>query len=356
MAVLDTRAEVINAWERFQEKPKANRLKLRLTPQRPTRIVCLGGGTGLPAVLRGLALYADPRNGPPGVELSAVVAMSDDGGSSGRLRRGRGALPPGDIRNCLVALASEKGPLTEALQHRFDGKTGLGGHALGNLLITALTELKGDFLEAVRLTGKILDVRGTVLPSTLVPVELVAEMVDARRLVGESNICRSHGRVKRVQLHPRRPPATDGVLEAIEEADLITLGPGSLYSSILPNLLVDGVADALKSSRALKVMVANLMTQPGETDGMGCLEHVKALQEHVGGVIDVVLLNGTSPSEGAVERYAKQGSRVVAPDPEALRALGLLPVVADLIKVGPRIRHDSVKLARCLLNLARTGV
>jgi uncharacterized cofD-like protein len=331
---------------------------LRPLEGRPTRIVAMGGGTGLPMVLRGLSRRTAPRVGEPGLELTAVVAMSDDGGSSGRLRRTRGALPPGDVRNCLVALAGGKGhsALNEVFQYRFAGRRGLAGHAVGNLLIAALAELKGDFLEAVRLSGELLGARGTVLPSTVAPVQLVAQLEDATEVVGESNICRAHGRIRRVSLSPRAPPPSEGLLESLYAADLIVIGPGSLYSSVMPNLLVEGVAKALCETRALKVMVANLMTQPGETDGMDCLAHVRAVIEHVGPVLDAVLLNGTLPSEEAVRRYAARGSHPVRVDRRALITAGVIPVEADLLKEGTRIRHDSRKVARCLLKIARSGL
>jgi uncharacterized cofD-like protein len=334
----------------------ANELLRSVTAQ-PTRIVAMGGGTGLPMVLRGLARRAEPKLEDPGLDITAVVAMSDDGGSSGRLRRTRGMLPPGDVRNCLVALAGKtQSPLSEVFQYRFSGKKGLAGHAVGNLLLTALTELKGDFLEAVRLSGQLLGIKGQVLPSTLAPVQLVARMEDSTEVVGESNICRAHGRIQRVLLSPQAPPPVDGLLESIHSADLIVIGPGSLYSSVMPNLLVAGVAQALRESRALKVMVSNLMTQPGETDGMDCLAHVRAVIDHVGPVLDAVLINGTAPSEEAARCYARKGQFPVTVDRRALISAGVVPVVADLLKDGPRVRHDSRKVTRCLLKMARSGL
>jgi uncharacterized cofD-like protein len=317
------------------------------------RIVCLGGGTGLPVVLRGLSRQV--RSGASGrrLDLTAVVAMADDGGSSGRLRRSRGLLPPGDVRNCLVALASSRGVLAEVLQYRFGGRGSLAGHALGNLLLAALTELQGDFLEAVRLTAQLVEARGTVLPSTLEPVHLVAELVDGRRLLGERNLASVSAPVKRVSLHPVRPVASAGVLEAIAQADLVTLGPGSLYSSVIPNLLVDGVADALRASRAKRVLIANLMTQPGETSGLDAVEHLRAVLEHAGPVVDVVLLNSTPLPPAAVERYLGQGSAPVRVELDRLRCLGVVPMQADLLRAGSRIRHDPRKLARALLGISR---
>jgi uncharacterized cofD-like protein len=279
--------------------------------------------------------------------------MADDGGSSGRLRRSRGLLPPGDVRNCLVALASSRGVLAEVLQYRFGGRGSLAGHALGNLLLAALTELQGDFLEAVRLTAQLVEARGTVLPSTLESVHLVAELADGRRLLGERNLASASTRVNRVSLHPSRPAASAGVLEAIARADLVTLGPGSLYSSLIPNLLVDGVAEALRASRAKRVLIANLMTQPGETSGLDAVEHVRAVLEHAGPVVDVVLLNSTPLPAAAVERYLGQGSEPVQVEMDRLRSLGVVPMQADLLRAGSRIRHDARKLARALLGIAR---
>jgi uncharacterized cofD-like protein len=287
--------------------------------------------------------------------LTAIVALADVGGSSGKLRRTRGLLPPGDIRNCLVALASRPSALAEIFQYRFDGGAGLGGHAVGNLLIAALAEQKGDFLEAVRLSAAMLGARGTVLPSTLEPVRLVATLVDGRWIVGERNLAGPHAAIQKVSLLPQRPRPADGVLDAIRLADLVTIGPGSLYSSLLPNLMVDGVAQALQETRALKVLVANLMTQPGETEGMSCLDHVRALREHVGPVVDVVLVNGAPPPEKLVRWYALRGSSPAGVDRRALIEAGVIPVEADLLRAGGRIRHDSAKLARCLLKLARVG-
>ncbi|RKH00681.1 gluconeogenesis factor YvcK family protein [Corallococcus carmarthensis] len=360
MVGMDVDAPFSEQWSQDDARNKPQGVErnelLQAPKNRPTRIVAMGGGTGLPMVLRGLARRAAPKAGQPGVDITAVVAMSDDGGSSGRLRRQHGALPPGDIRNCLVALAGGKSALKDVFQYRFGGAKGLAGHAVGNLLIAALAELKGDFLEAVRLSGELLGAQGQVLPSTLASVQLVAQMHDDTEVVGERNICRAQGRVRRVSLSPRSPPPVDGLLEAIYSADLIAIGPGSLYSSVLPNLLVDGVAQALKETRALKVMVANLMTQPGETDGMNCLDHVQAVIDHVGPVLDAVLVNGRSPAEESIQRYARKGSFLVTAETRELLSSGVIPVQADLLKEGSKIRHDSRKVAACLLKMARSGL
>ncbi len=320
-------------------------------PARPLRVVAIGGGTGLPVLLRGLAPHVRARRGRRPLDLTAVVAMSDDGGSSGRLRRTRGVLPPGDVRNCLVALSGARSGLADVLQFRFGGRGSLAGHALGNLVLAALTEMHGDFLQAVRSASRLLDARGTVLPSTLDPVQLVAELEDGRRVVGERHLARSGTRVHRVFLHPARPAASAGVLEAIAAADLVTLGPGSLYSSVLPNLLVDGVAGALRATRARRVLVANLMTEPGETGGMAAVDHVRAVLEHAGPVVDVVLLNAAPLGAARLARYADAGAVPVHTDHARIRALGVVPVEADLLRAGPRLRHDARKLAKALLSV-----
>jgi uncharacterized cofD-like protein len=325
--------------------------RMRTRPARPLRVVALGGGTGLPVVLRGLTRHVRPRKGRVGIDLTAVVAMSDDGGSSGRLRRTRGLLPPGDVRNCLVALSAPEGALADVLQHRFGGRGSLAGHALGNLVLAALTEMHGDFLQAIRSASRLLDARGTVLPSTVDPVQLVAELEDGRRVVGERHLAGVGTRVRRVFLHPARPPPADGVLEAIAAADLVTLGPGSLYSSVLPNLLVAGVVEALQATRARRVLVANLMTEPGETGGMTAVDHVRAVLEHAGPVVDVVLLNSAPLGAARLDLYARQGAEPVQSDLPRLQALGVVPVEADLLTAGPRLRHDSRKLGKTLLSV-----
>lgn len=348
-------ATVANELERGELNEARNR-HVQDFEQRPTNIVCIGGGTGLPVLLRGLARKVQPSASNPGVNLTAIVAMSDDGGSSGRLRRLRGVLPPGDIRNCLVAMSDEKSGIGQLFQHRFDGAKGIGGHAVGNLLLAALTELKGNFMEAVDTSARMLGARGRVLPCTLSPTNLVAELEDETQIFGERKIARARSKVRRISLEPSLPPPGQGVIEAIQNADLITIGPGSLYSSVLPNLLVNGVAEALRETRALKVLISNLMTQPGETDGMDCVDHTRAVLEHVGPLVDVVLVNGSHAAPEVMERYAKKGQRPVAVDRRALIELGVIPVEADLLKEGRRIRHDSRKLARCVLKLARSGL
>src|SRR5512140_386630 len=256
---------------------------------RGARVVAIGGGHGLSALLRGLKEHT--RN------ITAVVTVADDGGYSGRLRAQLGILPPGDIRNCLAALSSDETLLTQLFQYRFSGAPELEGHSFGNLFITALTEITGRFEEAVAESGRALSVNGRVLPSTLNNVRLVADMrlpqvVNEVRVEGESHIPEMAGRVRRVWLDPNDPPVFPPVVQALLNADMIVVGPGSLYTSLLPNLLVPDLLAALRASKAVKVYIANLATQTGETDLYSCFDHVRAIEEHVGeGLFDVVLCN-----------------------------------------------------------------
>ncbi|MBS2028814.1 MAG: YvcK family protein [Deltaproteobacteria bacterium] len=319
----------------------------------PIRVVCVGGGTGMPVVLRGLRPHTSPKPGEPLLQLTAIVTMADDGGSSGRLRRELDLLPPGDVRNCLVALAGPRNQgLKELFQFRFERGAGLEGHTVGNLVLGALSQLRGDFLEAVRVAGTLLGARGRVLPSTLRRVQLVADLHDGRRIVGEQAITHAGGRIDRLALDPPSPPPAPGVLTAIELADVVVLGPGSLYSSILPNLLVGGVAEALARSRALKVLVLNLMTQPGETDGYEAADHVRALHEHVGPVLNCVLAHAGEHTPEQIARYAREGAQPVGVDGDKLEALGVHLVQADVTARGARVRHDARKLANWILRLA----
>ena len=313
--------------------------------ERHLNVVALGGGTGLPVVLRGLVAH-------PEVQLTAVVAMSDDGGSSGRLRRTRGGLPPGDVRNCLAALASEASPLAPLFQHRFGGNGPLRGHALGNLLLAAEAERSGNFLAAVARVGLILQSRGRVLPCTLEPVELVAWRESGPPVLGQRWLSRGEGRVARVELAPHSPAPTPGVLGLLEMADLVVLGPGSLFSSVLPPLLVSGVAEALARSRALKVWVANLVTQRGETCGMDAADHLRALRVHVGDLVDVALLNDRPLPAWTQDHYARSGGLSLEWDEVRLRDQGVIPCAVDLLREGPRARHCPAKVARALLALS----
>ena len=320
-----------------------DRLVLRRRLDRGPRVVAIGGGTGLSVLLRGLKEYTG--------NVTAIVTVTDDGGSSGRLRGELGILPPGDIRNCLVALADAEPLMARLFQHRFSQGT-LAGHSLGNLFISALAELLGDFEQAVYESSKVLAVRGRVLPSTLTPVTLVAEMADGRVVRGETAISSDPERIARLWLEPGGAEPLPAALEAIEAADLIVLGPGSLYTSILPNLLIPGIRDAIRRSPAVKVLVVNAMTQPGETDGFSAADHARAILEAVGpGLFQHVLVNIQQPPPHLLQRYREQGQEPVRPDREGLRRLGLQVHVARLIAGDDFVRHDSQRLARALLRV-----
>ncbi len=322
--------------------------------QRPVRIVAIGGGTGLSMLLRGLKEYVARRRHErlrrPIADLAAVVTVTDDGGSSGRLRREYRVLPPGDIRNCMVALSKDEALLGRLFQYRFPTGRGLGGHSFGNLFLTALTHVTGDFPEAVRLSGQVLAIRGRIFPSTEQNVTLEAELEGGRVVAGETKISRSRRRIRRVRLVPRRVRPLPEVIRAIREADLILIGPGSLYTSIIPNLLVEGVADAIAHSRATRVYIANLMTQPGETQGYSIADHVRAIFDHTRKpVLDWVVVNRKPVLPRVLRRYHAQGAEPVTPDVEELRRLGLGCVVGDLLHQGSVVRHDQSRLTRLLL-------
>ena len=311
---------------------------------RGLRIVALGGGTGLATLLRAAKRL-------PLASLSAVVTVTDDGGSSGRLRREHGVPPPGDVRNCLVALAEDDELLTRVFDHRFPGVGETGGHSLGNLLMTALHQITGDFPSAVRLAGEVLRIRGSVLPATGADVHLLAEGRDGSRLVGESAISLG-GPPRRLELSPPAPPALPEAVAALGGADLVVLGPGSLYTSILPNLLVPGIAAAVAASPARRVYVANLVTQPGETDGYPLARHLAELAAYAPAVgIDAVLVNEAPLPEATAAAYRATGAEpVVAPaewdGPGELIARRLLRVTAD-----GTVRHAPGALAAALAEL-----
>jgi uncharacterized cofD-like protein len=310
--------------------------------RRGPRVVAIGGGTGIPALLRGLKELT--------ANITAVITVADDGGSSGQLRSEYNILPPGDIRNCLVALADTE-PLMERLfQYRFDQGTGLAGHPFGNLFILAMTAATGNFYEAVKASSQVLAVRGRVIPSTLSEVTLTAELVDGRILVGESKIGRAPVRIKRVRLTPEDCQPLPDAIAAIEQADVIILGPGSLYTSIMPNLLVPGVADAIRRSPALKVYICNIMTQPGETQDFTATDHVRALINHAGfGIVDICLVNSQAVPADRLERYRKQGAQPVAVDEAELERLGVRVWREDLLDgEGDWIRHNPGKLATAI--------
>jgi uncharacterized cofD-like protein len=328
---------------------EAARIAAPRAVQRPIHVVAAGGGTGLPRVLQGLAAGLEPGRGRR-VSVTAIVTTADDGGSSGELRRRYGVPAPGDVRNCLVALADGLNPLAEVFQHRFAGEGGRTGHTVGNLVLTALAQRLGSFGLAVEAASRMLAVRGRVVPAAPEPVELVAELDDGRVIRGESAIAAAVGRVGRLAL----APPVDATPEAVEEvlgADLVVFGPGSLYTSVLASLLPVGLPAALAQTPATRVLVVNLFTEPGETDGYTASDHVRAVQEHLGDVLDVALVHRAPIPPAVVREQAAAGAHPVRLDREELERLGVVPVTADLLGEGGR--HDPAKLARALLAIAR---
>ncbi len=311
---------------------------------RGPRIVAIGGGTGLPVLLRGLKAYTG--------NLTAVVTVGDDGGSSGRLRGELGILPPGDIRNCLLAMADTEPLMEELFQHRFQ-RGSLAGHSVGNLLLGGLSEVTGDFVEAVAAASRVLAVRGRVLPSTVEHVTLVAEMEDGRVVRGETAIAAAQGRVRRLRLDPEQPRALPEAVDAILEADVVVIGPGSLYTSLLPNLCLPEVRDALHRSQALRLFVVNVMTQPGETDGYSAADHLVALQAHIGrpGVDGVLVHDGQIQPE-RLAAYRAQGAAPVAAAPERCAALGVRVLARNLVRGDGLVRHDPELLAAAVVEAA----
>lgn len=322
--------------------------------RRSVRIVALGGGTGLSTVLRGLKRYvadaALPPDGQPISDLVAVVTVTDDGGSSGRLRREYKVLPPGDIRNCMVALSSDEDLLGKLFQYRFPLGRGLAGHSFGNLFVTALTNVTGDFPDAVRVSSNVLSIRGRIYPSTAQNVSLKAVLIDGKRVSGETNISRSKRPIDRIHLVPRRARPLPEVLRALRGADLILVGPGSLYTSILPNLLIEEVQEVIAHARAMRVYIANIMTQPGETDHYSVADHVRAIYDHTrSGLFDCVVINRTRITPRLLRRYRNQGADPVDPSIQELDRMKLQHVSADLLREAGLIRHDHARLAKLLL-------
>jgi len=322
----------------------------------PARIVALGGGTGLSSVLRGLKEYVarrrEERRRLPIADLAAVVTVTDDGGSSGRLRREYRVLPPGDIRNCMVALSKDEDLLSRLFQYRFTTGGDLLGHSFGNIFLTALTQVTGgDFPEAVRLSGQVLAIRGRIFPSTERNVTLEAELENGTIIRGETRISRSPSRIHRLRLVPPHVKPLPEVLDAIHQADLILIGPGSLYTSIIPNLLLSKVKDAILRARATRVYIANLMTQPGETEGYSVADHVRAIYDHTQkGLFDWVVLNRKQVTPRALRRYRAKGSEPVPTSQAELERMGLGCVTGDLLLEDKVVRHDQRRLARLLLD------
>jgi len=316
----------------------------------PLRIVSIGGGTGLSALLHGLKHATTP------VDITAVVTVTDDGGSSGRLRRDFDVLPPGDIRNCLVALSEDEALLSRLFQYRFQAGTGLKGHSFGNLFLTALAHITGDFALAVKQSSEVLKIRGHIFPSTSSNVELEAVLEDGSLVYGETKISRSRRHISTIRLRPRGCKPLPETLDAIAAADLITLGPGSLFTSVIPNLLVQGIPEAIRASRATKAYLVNLMWQPGEMTRFRASDHLRAIHQHAGGkLIDVAVVNSAAIRPAARRRYAREQAEPVENDLANIRAMGVQVVQAELVQQSEVVRHDPRKAAIVAMRLARAS-
>lgn len=309
------------------------------------RIVGIGGGTGLPVLLAGLGQE-------PQAEVSAIVNVSDNGGSSGRLRETFAMPAVGDLRNCLVALSGNSG-LADLFQQRFCGGAGLDGHAVGNLILTALYQKTGNLMQAIELASLLLPARGRILASTETPATLCAAFQDGTTVRGESHITAAGRPIERVWLDPENPPASPGVVEAILSADAIVLAPGSLYTSLLPNLLVAGVADAIRRSPGVKIMICNLLTQPGETDGFSAADHLRVISDCVGPAVVGFCVVNSQLSEGRSSDCLDL-AKPVTYDFAQIRSLGAIPIEADLLsRQGLQVRHDATRLGRLVVHIAR---
>jgi uncharacterized cofD-like protein len=325
------------------------------------RVVAIGGGTGLSTLLKGLKKYVGPSvertsrgvAKPEISDLCAVVTVSDDGGSSGRLRKEFNMLPPGDIRACIVALSEDEALLSQLFQHRFAKGSGLEGHSFGNLFLTALTSITKDFSEAVRLSSEILVTRGHIYPATTSNIELEALMEDGTRVRGETKITASKGRIHELFLIPPDVEPLPQTLEAIARADVITIGPGSLFTSLIPNLLVRGIAQAIASSPAIKIYICNLMTQANESLGRTAADHIRVLNGHAKTrIFDYALINHKPASSELKAKYALEGAAQIVVDFEAIEELGVRAVLGDYLDEGEVARHATDRVARDLLQLA----
>jgi len=329
------------------------------TRERGLRVVAIGGGTGLSTLLKGLKRYVIPPSEIPAqvdspaiLHLCAVVTVSDDGGSSGRLRKELNMLPPGDIRNCIVALSEDEALLSRLFRHRFEKGSGLEGHSFGNLFLAALTALTSDFSEAVRLSSEILVTRGHIYPATTSNIELEALMEDGTRVRGETKITASKGRIQELFLVPPDVGPMPQTMEAIAHADLITIGPGSLFTSLIPNLLVRGIAQAIVESRAVKVYICNLMTQANESLGLTAADHIRALNSHAQKqIFDFALINRTPVSDELKAKYASEAACQIVNDLDAIEALGVIPVLGDYLEEDAVARHNTSRVALDLMQL-----
>src|SRR6516164_4479362 len=327
----------------------------------PLRVVAIGGGTGLSTLLKGLKNFvpapgetiAGKSSSPIIRDLCAVVTVSDDGGSSGRLRKELNMLPPGDIRNCIVALSEDADLLSQLFRHRFDKGSGLEGHNFGNLFLAALTSITKDFAEAVRLSSEILLTRGHIYPATTSNIELEALLEDGTRVCGETKITASKGRIQELFLVPPDVDPLPQTLEAIARADIITVGPGSLFTSLIPNLLVKGISKAILGSPAIKVYICNLMTQANESLGLTAADHIHALNHHAGAqLFDYALINRKPASDELKAKYALEGAAQIVADLDAIEQLGCCPVLGDYLDESGPARHATEAVARDVLEIA----
>jgi len=326
------------------ERELVNILYQRRYLERGPKIVTVGGGHGLSNLLMGLKEYTS--------NLSAIVTVADSGGSSGRLREEFNIVAPGDIRMCLCALADAPALMGDLFQFRFSQESQLQGHNFGNLFLTAMVQLTGDFEKAVEESGKVLAIRGQVIPSTVSNVQLVAEYNDGTIIEGEAKIPKTHKKIKRVYLKPQNPQATQAALDAIRDADVIVLGPGSIYTSIIPNLIIKEIHQEIAQSKAFKIYVCNVMTQQGETGDFCASDHVKTIVQHSNpGVMNACIINNASVPLDAQGRYQTEDSFPVEPDVEKIRQMGYLAVATDLLHVTDYVRHDATKLTKAIIRL-----
>jgi uncharacterized cofD-like protein len=323
----------------------------------PLRVVAIGGGTGLSALLAGLKTFAHPEDPLlPEVDITAVVTVTDDGGSSGRLRREFDVLPPGDIRNCMVALSEDSALLSRLFQYRFAAGRGLKGHSFGNLFLMALTQIMGDFPEAVKTSAEVLKIAGRIYPCTAQNVALEATLADGSRVVGETRISRSRREILSVRLLPGKARPLSATLSAIAEADVVTLGPGSLFTSVIPNLLVEGISAAIRHSPALKAYFVNLMWQPGETVNFSASDHIRAIHKHAGGkLIDCAIVNVAPIQMAARKRYERMQALPVENDVDRILKMGVRVVTGKLLQESKKVRHDPDQTAAVMVRLAQEG-
>jgi uncharacterized cofD-like protein len=316
------------------------------------RVVSIGGGTGLSALLQGLKQYT--AQGAPELDLTAVVTVTDDGGSSGRLRREFAVLPPGDIRNCMVALSEDSALLSRLFQYRFQAGRGLKGHSFGNLFLMALTQVMGDFPEAVKASSEVLKIAGRIYPSTAANVSLEATLASGARVVGETRISHSRQKIQSVRLNPRKVRPLAATLNAIAEADVITLGPGSLFTSVIPNLLVEGIPAAIRRSPAVKVYFVNLMWQPGETSNFRASDHIRAIHKHAAGkLLDYAVVNIRPIPLAVRKRYARESALPVDNDIDNIFKMGLKVMAGKLAQLSDKVRHDPSATAAVVIRLAQ---